>query len=44
MGLIIAIIIGAIAVIAVGAAYTLDQMGFSAAEQGASPSNVRLGD
>lgn len=34
----------AIAVIAVGADYTLDQMGFSAAEQGASPSNVRLGN
>ncbi len=34
----------AIAVIAVGADYTLDQMGWSAAEQGASPSNVRLGD
>lgn len=34
----------AIAVIAVGASYILDQMGFSAAERGASPSNVRLGD
>jgi len=32
----------AIAVIAVGADYTLDQMGWSAQEQGASPSSVRL--
>lgn len=34
----------AIAVIAVGADYTLDQMGWSAAEQGASSSSVRLGN
>ena len=34
----------AIAVIAVGADYTLDQMGWSSAEQGSSPASVRLGD
>jgi hypothetical protein len=32
----------AIAVIAVGADFTLDRMGWSAQEQGASPANVRL--
>ncbi|MGJ8602820.1 MAG: hypothetical protein ACSHXH_01760 [Marivita sp.] len=32
----------AIAVIAIGASFTLDQMGWSAEEQGASTSNVRL--